>query len=234
MSTTVSGPRGWSPGKTETRFADTKPTSFDRKSRTVDCVISMGSPVQRFYGTEVLRISPAAVNLERMLGGSMIPLLNSHQAGDIDKALGRFQKTWFERKALMGTIRFNETPNGELTMGIVERGEIAGISAGYTVSEWEITDSDGRVIDPDVERVRWDEDGLTFTATRWSLHEGSLVTVPADMHSSIRSMGSGRDRAFAGISHNTVVDIRARMNARMRMATRARMVAAQLTIRQTP
>jgi hypothetical protein len=110
MSVTVSGPRGWSPGKTETRFADRKPTSFDRKARTVDCVISMGSPVQRFYGTEVLRISPAAVNLERMEGGSIIPVLDSHQSVGLDKALGRYTKTWFERKALMGTIRFNQTP----------------------------------------------------------------------------------------------------------------------------
>jgi hypothetical protein len=223
MSVTVSGPRGWSPGKTETRFADRKPTSFDRKARTVDCVISMGSPVQRFYGTEVLRISPAAVNLERMEGGSIIPVLDSHQSVGLDKALGRYTKTWFERKALMGTIRFNQTPNGEMAMGMVERNEIAGISAGYTVNEWEITDSDGRVIDPDVERVRWDEDGLTFTATRWSLHEGSLVTVPADMHSSIRSLGSGADRAFAGISHHGVADVVARMNARQRMHIRQTM-----------
>jgi hypothetical protein len=230
MSTTVSGPRGWNPATINHRFADTKPSSFDAASRTVDCVISMGSPVQRFYGTEVLRISPAAANLDRMQGGSIIPLLDSHQMSGISNALGRFTKAWFQRGGLMGTIASNQTPPGELAMGMGERGEIAGISAGYTVNEWEITDSDGRVIDPDVERIRWDEDGLTFTATRWSLHEGSLVTVPADMHSSIRSLGSGADRAFAGISHSGVVDVLARTNARMRMATRARMVAAQSMI----
>jgi hypothetical protein len=214
MSTTVTGPRGWSTGKTETRFADTKPTSFDRNSRTVDCVISMGSPVQRFYGTEVLRISPAAVNLDRMTGGSIIPLLDSHQMAGINNALGRFTRTWFKAGGLMGTIAFNETPNGELAMGMVERGEIAGISAGYCVNEWEITDSDGRVIDPDVERIRWDEDGLTFTATSWSLHEGSLVSVPADALSGIRSMGGGLDRAFREAPVFKIADIRARMNAR--------------------
>jgi hypothetical protein len=228
MSVTLSGPRGWSPGKTETRFADSKPTSFDRKSRTVDCVISMGSPVQRFYGTEVLKISPAAVNLDRTKGGSIIPLLDSHQMAGIANALGRFQKTWFQNKGLMGQIRFNETPNGELAMGMVERGEIAGISAGYTVREWEITDEDGRVIDPDVERIRWDESGLTFTATKWDLHEGSLVSVPADALSGIRSMGSGLDRAFGGVGHHHgVADIRARMNARQRMHVRQSMYNRQ-------
>jgi hypothetical protein len=225
MSMTSSGPRGWTPGKTDTRFADTKPTSFDAKARTVDCIISMGSPVQRFYGIEVLRISPEAVGLDRMKGGSIIPLLDSHQAGSISNALGRFTKTWFKRGGLMGTIAFNETPQGELAMGMVARNEIAGISAGYCVREWEITDEKGTVIDPDVSQIRWDEDGLTFTATRWDLHEGSLVTVPADPLSGIRSMmGSGIDRAAAGIGDYRVDSVRQRMESRMRMATRQRMV----------
>lgn len=154
MTYTSAGPPGWSVGKTETRFADSKPTSFDKASRTVDCVISMGSPVQRFYGTECLRITPEAVDLSRMQNGSMIPLLDSHQAGGINNALGRFQKTWFNRKALMGQVRFNQTPNGELAMGMIQRGEIAGISAGYAVDEWEITDKKGNIIDPEIDRIK--------------------------------------------------------------------------------
>jgi phage head maturation protease len=225
MSTTSPGPRGWSPGQTATRFADTKPTSFNADDRTVDCVISMGSPVQRFYGVEKLRVTPEAVDLSRMEGGSMIPLLDSHQAGGISNALGRFQRTWITRGALMGTVRFNETPNGTMAMGMVERGEIAGISAGYSVSDWEITDKNGNVIDPDVDRVRWDDDGLTFTATRWALHEGSLVSVPADPLSGIRSFGTGHDRAtFIGIS-NRADDVLVRMQVRQRMHERSQAAA---------
>jgi Caudovirus prohead serine protease len=206
------------------RFSDSTPTSFDAKARTADCVISMGSPVQRFYGTEVLRISPKAVGLDRMKGGSIIPLLDSHQAVGINNALGRFQRVWFDHKALIGTIRFNETPNGELAMGMVERGEVTGISAGYAVREWEITDEDGRVIDPETERLRWDEAGLTFTATRWDLHEASLVTVPADQHSSIRSMGGGLEPASHGLLPFNIADVRTRMLARQRMAERQQTV----------
>jgi phage head maturation protease len=220
MSTTSPGPRGWSPGQTATRFADTKPTSFNADSRTVNCVISMGSPVQRFYGVEKLRVTPEAVDLSRMQNGSMIPLLDSHQAGGISNALGRFQRTWITRGALMGTVRFNETPNGTMAMGMVERGEIAGISAGYSVNEWEISDKKGNIIDPDVDRIRWDDDGLTFTATRWTLHEGSLVSVPADPLSGIRSFGTGHDRAaFIGINDRTD-DVLVRMLARQRMHER--------------
>jgi hypothetical protein len=50
----------------------------------------MGSPVAPFYGTEVLSISLEAVNLDRMTGGGIIPLLDSHQMAGINNALGRF------------------------------------------------------------------------------------------------------------------------------------------------
>jgi hypothetical protein len=223
---TVSGPRGWNPATIEHRFADTRPSSFDAATRTADCCISMGSPVVRFYGTEVLRISPEAVNLDRMKAGSIIPLLDSHQGVGIANALGRFTQTWFQRGGLMGKIAFNETPQGQLAMGMVERGEIAGISAGYSVNQWEITDAKGNVIDPDVDRIRWDDDGLTFTATRWALHEGSLVSVPADPLSGIRSFGTGRDRAtFIGISNRAPDDVLVRMQVRQRMHERSQAAA---------
>jgi len=97
---TTGGPRGWSRDQITTRFLNTAPSSYDRKSHSVNCIISTGAPVVRFYGTEVLRISPDAVGLERMKNGSQIPLLDSHQSGGISNALGRFSEIWFERGAL--------------------------------------------------------------------------------------------------------------------------------------
>jgi hypothetical protein len=188
---TQTGPRGWNAGATDTRFTDVAPQSYDKKSRTVDAVLSMGSPVKRFYGTEVLRIDPKSVMLDRMASG--IPLLDSHNQSSISNALGRVTETWIERGALMGKLRFNDTAEGRKAEGMVARGEIAGISAGYRVDEWEIADQDGRAIDPEREMVRWDDD-LTFTATRWELLEASLVAVPADGCAGIRSLGSGGDR----------------------------------------
>src|SRR5258708_2788175 len=129
----IVGPRGWNPASIEHRFSDSSPvpSTYDAATRSVDCVISIGSPLQRFYGTEVLRISNDAVNLDRMKNGSIIPLLDSHQGTGIANALGRFTKAWITRGALMGSIAFNDTPNGNLAMGMVARGEIAGVSAGY-------------------------------------------------------------------------------------------------------
>jgi hypothetical protein len=211
------GPRGWHAGQIERRYLDATsagPISFNEAGRSVDCVISRGSPVRRFYGTEILRIDSNAVIIDRLIAGG-IPLLDSHSQASITNALGRVVEVWFGGDALMGRLKFNETPQGEMAMGMVERNEVAGISAGYKVEEWEIADGDGRVIDPEVDRVRWDDDALTFTATRWELLEASLVTVAADADAYIRSLGMSQ---VTGIT-----DIRARMSSRERMSVRQAM-----------
>jgi hypothetical protein len=62
-------------GLIEHRFADKKPlpSTYSASDRTVDAIISMGSAVKRFYGTEILRIAPDAVIIDRLIG-SGIPL----------------------------------------------------------------------------------------------------------------------------------------------------------------
>lgn len=194
------------------RLADAKgssggPISYDKHQHSVEAVISMGSAVKRAYGTEVLRISPAAVDLSRLKEGG-IPLLDHHSQAGIDQVLGRISDAWIEGGALKGRIVFAQTPQGIKAEGMVARGELTGISAGYRVDQWQITDADGDVVDE--RNVRWDDD-LTFTATRWQLFEASLVGVPADAVASIRSLG-GRD--------DGLVDTRARMAARARMVAR--------------
>jgi hypothetical protein len=180
-------------GVIDTRFADITPSSYDKKTHTFEAVISMGSPVKRFYGTEVLRIAPDAVDLGRMQNGG-IPLLDHHKQDGLDSILGRTVETWFKRGALMGRFKFAQTDQGQKAEGMLARSEIAGISAGYRVEDWQISDADGKVLDPDADKLRWDDD-LTFTATRWQLFEASLVGVPADGTAMVRSLGSGKDRA---------------------------------------
>jgi hypothetical protein len=103
---------------------------------------------------------------------------------------------------------FAQTEQGKKAEGMVARGELTGISAGYRVDEWLITDEDGDVVDE--RNVRWD-DKLTFTATRWQLFEASLVGVPADGASMIRSMPT-----FDPV----VANIKARMMCGARMVER--------------
>jgi phage head maturation protease len=213
-------PPGLKPGQTFTRFADVAPSSYSKKDRTVECVISVGSPVERFYGTERLRITDDAVDLSR-LSDAGIPLLDSHNQHGIDNALGRFTRIWIGRSkgkpALLGTITFNDTERGRTAEGMVARGEIVGISAGYTVQQWEIRDSAGTVLDPEHDRIPMDG-SVTFTATRWTLLEGSLCSVAADQSATVRSFDLG----------SSISDVRARMQARQRMAD------ANKPIKRTP
>jgi phage head maturation protease len=209
-------------GTTFTRVVDLAPSSYDETARTATAVISMGSPVSRFYGTEVLRIHPDAVDTSRVRSGAC-PVLDSHQQSSIRHALGRVTQTWFEGGAFMGALAFNDTKEGRIAEGMVSRGEISGVSAGYRVEEWEIRDADDRVVDPAY--LRWDDDDLTFEAVRWQLIECSLVACPADAGAGIRSYGSCLDRAL--VSEDLSEDVRIVMAVRMRMAARQSMFDAQ-------
>jgi hypothetical protein len=204
----IVGPQGWRAGQIEKRFADITPATYDADARTVECVISRGSPVQRIYGVEKLRIDPSAVIIDRLIGVG-IPFLDSHQQIGIDNALGKFTRIWFPGDgSLVGKIKFNDTPKGRTSAGMIGRGEIGGVSCGYKVIDWEITDDDGNTIDPETERIRWDDDGLTFTAARWELLEVSAVLVAADASAAIRGLATG----------HSIADTLARMNARQHMA----------------
>jgi hypothetical protein len=212
--TKIVGPKGWRQGEVLHRRDSVTlatPLSYDKATRSVDAVLSMGSPVKRIYGTEVLRISPEAVDVSR-IRSSLCPLLDSHQSDSINRVLGRVSESWFVGGALHGKLIFAETSEGRKAEGMVARGEICGVSIGYRVDAWEIADADGTVIDPEKTRISWDDD-LTFTATRWSPYELSLVSTPADSSALIRSLAR----------HSRNHDVRTRMEVRERMAIRQAM-----------
>ena len=209
---------GWHPGTIETRLASLESQTYDKGARTVDAVLSRGSPVKRFYGTETLRIHSDAVNMDRIKSGG-IPVLDSHRQDSIHSSLGRVTKIWFDRgPSMVGRIAFNETDEGRIAEGMVARGEIQAVSAGYRVETWEIRDSKGKIVDPEVSKVRWDDE-LSFEATRWEILEASLCAVPADASAVIRSMDMAYTTAsiFNGVE---LENIRGRMLARQQIVTR--------------
>jgi hypothetical protein len=225
-------PRAWSPAdNTQRRFADVG--SYDADAHTVKATLSVGAPVKRMYGTEVLSISPAAVDLQRAANG-LVPVIDSHQIAGIGNVLGLLKRAWFESGQLAGLLAFDDSEVGRMAEGLVTRGTVRGISIGYSVSEWEITDSEGTVVDPDRERLMWDQD-YTFTAKRWELLEVSLVSVPADPEAMIRSRGLAQEypdlrsllaakRSFgasAPIGADVAAEILCRMRCRSRIARRS-------------
>jgi phage head maturation protease len=202
--------------RTVTRLRDFKPSSFNEKSMTCEAVISTGSAVRREYGVERLEISKAAIDLSR-LNSVGIPLLDSHNQFTISSSLGRVVSAKVRDGELLASIAFNETATGKLAAGMVARGEIGGISAGYRVDVWEIRDAAGNVVDP--ESNRWGGDDLEFVGVRWELFEISLVAIAADPGATVRS-DDDRAYVFSRPACADVTSICARMAARSRMMAR--------------
>jgi hypothetical protein len=197
-------------GQITHRVATGRPSSYSKTNHSAQCVVSVGSAVQRHYGVEQLAISDQAVILDRMRS-SGIPLLDSHNQQGIANAVGQFKRLWIGRSdgqaAMLGEFQFSQTKQGIMAEGMVARGEIKGISAGYIVRDWEVS-VNGRVLDLAQDRVPMDGSAV-FTATRWELLEGSLVSVPADAAAAIRSLQTG-------IGIGAARATRARMIMRMR------------------
>jgi phage head maturation protease len=195
----------------EKRLLGLTPASYNAQERTVTAVLSRGSPVARFYGTETLRISRSAINLRRV-SENQVPILDSHQQIGLCNNLGVVRAAWIENDeqgaALLGKLQFGDTPEGRRAEGCVARHELNGISCGYRVETFELRDRDGRLIDPEIDRDAWRDENLQWEAVRWELLEISLCSVPADAGVGFRS-----DRALPA-SVGRHLDVLARMKSR--------------------
>jgi phage head maturation protease len=203
---TVIGPLGWHPSSLEQRFVTSAPSSFDEATRSVSAIISTGAAVQRFYGIKILEISRDAIDIRRVSSGQCV-LLDSHRSDGITHALGRVTETWIKSGALWGRLALNATSQGDLALGMFSRSEIAGISVGYRVAQWEVRDEDGWVIDQELAYSH--AASFTYIAKRWELLETSLVSVGADAGAGIRGDIADDD---------DLDNVRARMQARQNMS----------------
>lgn len=127
---------------------------------------SSEAPVERFFGTEILSHGNGAVRMDRIRMGA-VPLLFNHDWNDpigmVDA--GRLADGRLVVEAhLFGTERAAEVAK------MIEGG-LRNVSTGYEIEEM-TEDSKKR---------------NTFTATRWTPMEVSIVTVPADI-----TVGVGR------------------------------------------
>ncbi len=138
------------------------------EARTLEFAFSSETPVERWFGDEVLSHDPGTADLTRL--NDAAPLLWNHDAnqmiGVVESARIGTDKRGY------ATVRFGTSPMAEQVLNDVRAGIIRNVSFGYRINEM-------------VEAVR---DGKpTYTATSWSPLEVSLVSIPAD-----QSVGIGR------------------------------------------
>lgn len=134
-------------------------SAIDTEARTVPAALSSEIVVQRWFGREKLEHNSDAVNLERAADG--IPLLWNH---DTDAPIGRVRDVRLERDGkLRGVLHFSQNARASEIWADVRDGFLTDISIGYRIDEWK------------------EEKGTDLvSATRWTLMESSVVTVPAD------------------------------------------------------
>jgi HK97 family phage major capsid protein/HK97 family phage prohead protease len=134
---------------------------LDAESRTITFPFSSETPVDRWFGSEVLSHRSDAVDLSRLNDGA--PLLFNH---DPDKLIGVVERAWLQDGRGYATARFSQNDLGQQVMRDVQDGIIRNVSVGYRILEM---NSDGE-----------GTDNNTFTATRWQVYELSAVAIPAD------------------------------------------------------
>lgn len=138
------------------------------EERTLEFAFSSETPVDRWFGDEVLSHDAGAADLSRL--NDAAPLLWNHNRDDM---IGVVEKAWMGAdKRGYAKVRFGTSAKADEILSDVRAGIIRNVSFGYQINEM-------------VERVA---DGKsTYTATRWQPLEISLVSIPAD-----NSVGLGR------------------------------------------
>lgn len=120
--------------------------------------LSSETPVERFYGNEILSHDPKAVRMERLKKRSM-PLLFNHDWGD---AIGMVDSGEVRDGRLIVEAHLFETARAKEVAEMVAGG-LRNVSVGYRIHDAEEDRKTGE-----------------FRVTDWEPYEASIVTVPAD------------------------------------------------------
>jgi phage head maturation protease len=155
------------------------PQTYDADRHEVSAIIATESPIQRVFGSEVLKIRRDAVDLD-LLDRGQLPLLDAHHP---DRMLGRVVDVRFQNRQLRARLRFDNTPRGREAETKVVHGRLFLVSCRAAVQRWTCTDEDNDVRVWNTNFSSWggDASNRTFTAARWRLIEVSLTTEPSDM-----------------------------------------------------
>lgn len=150
--------------------------TINKEARTIEVVAATETPVRmyRWDGpfNEILSMKPSNVRMARINGGA--PVLNDHvRYLGVQGQLGVVEKCWIANGEMRALLRFSKRDDVEKVWQDIVDGIIRGISVGYRVFEYEITQK---------------EDGLDeYRAIDWEPFEISLAPVHADPNSGIRN-----------------------------------------------
>lgn len=143
---------------------------IDDEQRKVHITFSSETPVERFFGAEILCHDKECIKLDRLkeIG---VALFNHNR----DYVIGKPENIYLDEseKRCHADLIFDDDEEAERIFKKVKKGILRGVSFGYSVECWEevkpgATSSNGRFTGP------------AYIATKWTPLEVSIVSVPAD------------------------------------------------------
>lgn len=148
--------------------------AIDEEQRTVDIAFSSETPVERWFGQEILDHAPSSVRLGRLTNGA--PLLADHDTRD---QLGVVVSAQVDSDRVgRAKVRFGQSARATEFFNDVKDGIRQKISVGYRILKMQLEDPSA--------------DEESYRATDWEPYELSIVSVPAD-----DAVGVGRDLSSA-------------------------------------
>lgn len=156
-----------------TREAPIGASTWNAATRTIEVVMSVGAPVERFDAVgpydEVLDLRGARV-------AAVLPLLDSHNRFTLDGRLGDVANVRLTRGQLLGTAKLSaHSPTAQRIAAELGDGARYGVSMGYRVTAW-------------AERVNQKTKRREKTATSFEILEVSFLTIPADPAATTRNL----------------------------------------------
>jgi HK97 family phage major capsid protein len=139
----------------------------EEEGRMLEFPFASEAPVERYYGTEILKMDEKSMDLSRLNDGA--PLLYQH---DADRIVGVVQRAYIKNKRAYARVKLANNELGREMQELIKDGIIRNVSFGYKINSMEADESTSPV---------------TYRATNFQPFEISLVTVPADA-----SVGIGR------------------------------------------
>ncbi len=146
--------------------------TVDVEARTVELAFASDEPYERWWGTEILDCTAAAVNLQRL--NNRHPLLLDH---DREHQIGVVERAWVDSdRKCRAVVRFSRSGRAEEIFQDVQDGIRELVSVGYSIDDMVLESRS--------------DDEATYRVTRWTPYEISIVSIPADA-----TVGVGRSLA---------------------------------------
>lgn len=136
--------------------------SEDQNSSVIRFPVASDTPIQRWYGQEILSHKPGAMVMgERQ---KTLPLLFNH---DRNKLIGIVEKLDQDEHRTYATVRFSSSEDGQKAKAMVDERVLVNCSFQYEIRDYDEIRGENREDDQ-------------IIATSWEIFEVSLVTIPAD------------------------------------------------------